>query len=98
MTGDDRASGKHRLDPKHLAELAPRAEHELDLALAEAQGLQCPGECDSRRRMERVARIRRTRGRGRHLTDVERLARGEQLGPAGQRIQRGWRLKGWRLE
>jgi len=42
-------------------ELTPRTRDELDLTLTEAQRLQRPGERDSRRRVERIAGIRRAR-------------------------------------
>jgi hypothetical protein len=81
VAGDRRAAGHHAVHAEDVAVQAARAEHELDLALAEAQHLQRARQLDVRRRGElrRILGRQRPGRRGRGLPD-EAGARGGSLG------------------
>jgi hypothetical protein len=64
VAADDRAAVDAGLHVEDLAELAPRAEHELDLALREAHHLQRSRQRDRGRRVQGVARLGRSGRRG----------------------------------
>ena len=70
----DGVAGDHPAHPEDLAELAPRLEDELDLALAEAQHRQRARELDVRRGRQRLVRVGRTGERRGSLTEVHHAA------------------------
>jgi len=75
-------------DLEHVAELAPRAKHELDLALGEAQRLQDRGQLDARRLVQMRIELDRARRGGARVTDVEHHATHPRLSsPRSARVQ-----------
>ena len=81
VAGDDGVAADDPVHPEDVAELAAGAEHELDLALAEAQDLERAREDDLRRRGERQREVRqRPGGGGRSLADEAVGGRCDWLG------------------
>ncbi len=69
---DDDVVVDHAAESEHLPQLAPGAEHELDLAHAQAQGLKCSRQGQRRRQPRRCAVVGQRPGHGgRRIPDRE---------------------------